>query len=165
MPRAREACATVSMSVWVDPESANRLCYEQASETNEKRRLRGARVQAVSVLRAALRAAPADDAVLLAQHAALLASVGAGGCAQVLLVHAILLLLAMISDAAIAAQCEMGNVRDMVAVLSVCCKEKTFALDRSLEIPARTDGKSKCILQKAKVSQDHPVHDLPVPRR
>ena len=165
MGRAKEACATVSMSVWVDPEGTNRLCYKQASGTNEKRRLNGARVDAASVLRAALRVAPVDDAALLAEHAALLASVGAGGSAQVLLVHAVLLLLAMLSNAAIAAECEMDKVRDMVAVLSVCCKDKTFALDRSLEIPARTDGERKCILGKAKVSLVHPVRDSPVPRR
>ena len=78
MGRAKEACATVSMSVWVDPEGTNRLCYKQASGTNEKRRLNGARVDAASVLRAALRVAPVDDAALLAEHAALLASVGPG---------------------------------------------------------------------------------------
>ena len=82
MGRAKEACATVSMSVWVDPEGTNRLCYKQASGTNEKRRLNGARVAAASVLRAALRVAPVVDAALLAEHAALLASVGAGGSAQ-----------------------------------------------------------------------------------
>ena len=48
MGRAKEACATVSMSVWVDPEGTNRLCYKQASGTNEKRRLNGARVDAAS---------------------------------------------------------------------------------------------------------------------
>ena len=81
MGRAKEACATVSMSVWVG-DGANRLCYKQASGTNEKRRLNGARVDAASVLRAALRVAPVDDAALLAEHAALLASVGAGGSAH-----------------------------------------------------------------------------------
>lgn len=152
MPRGNATAAAVCVSDWISPEDGGRLGYRLGSGT-VKKCLQTATVSTVAVLRNSGLAGPdVDEDQLLGEHASRLARAGAAADdVDLRLVPAANLLLDIASDEALAATRTMGNVRDMFVALTVFMKTQKFTMDRTIEVPVRTDFHKKSVLGRAKV--------------